>query len=360
MTRSTVRSGVVALTLVAVVAAGGCGGEKAAVEERGRVPVAVAQVGAGTVSPVMSYSGTVKPWRKVLLGAQIPGRVEKLHVDVGDRVTEGDLLVELGGEQLTEARARFAAIESDHERMKVLADRGAISEQAFEQSEAAYKAAKAGYDLVTGSARLRAPFSGIVSARYLDEGEVFTLMSMMTPSPAVLEIVKIDTVKVEIRVAEREKALVSSGLAAEVTSSALRGRTLRGEVTRVDPILDAMSRTAAADVVVANPGEVLRPGMFADVALALSPRSALLVPRDALVRQEGTAAFYVYVVDGGVARRRDLRLGESFGESVEVLAGLEDGESVVTAGRYRLRDGAEVEIVEAPAAASAGEEEAGR
>ncbi len=70
-----------------------------------------------------------------------------------------------------------------------------------------------------------------------------------------------------------------------------------------------------------NPGEVLRPGMFADVTLELAPHKALLVPRDALVRQEGTAVFYVYAIDAGVAKRRELRLGESFGSSVEVLGG---------------------------------------
>jgi membrane fusion protein (multidrug efflux system) len=351
--------GVVLAVAVIVVAVGGCGKKGAAVETAEKVPVETVQVSAGTVSPAVSYSGTVMPWRKVLLGAQIQGRVEKLHVDVGDRVTKGDLLVELAGEQLTEARARFTAVQSDYERMRALADKGAASPQAFEQTQAAYEAAKAGYDLVVASAELRAPFSGIVSARYLDEGEVYTLMSMMTPSPAILEIVKIDTVKIEIQIAEREKPLVEPGLSARVISTTQRGRTYTGEVTRVDPGLDQMSRTATADIVVSNPGELLRPGMFADVEITLAPREALLVPRDALVRQEGTAVFYVYAIDGGVAKRRELRLGESFESSVEVLGGLTEGEIIVTAGRYRLHDGSEVEVV-APSPSGAGAEEGGR
>lgn len=359
MREPIVRLCVVVLAVAAVAAIGGCGKKEAAVETAEKVPVETVQVSLETVSPSVRYSGTVVPGRKVLLGAQIQGRVERLHVDVGDRVTKGDLLVELAAEQLTEARARFTAIESDYERMRALAEKGAVSPQSFEQTQAAYEAAKAGYDLVVESAQLRAPFSGIVSARYLDEGEVYTLMSMTTPSPAVLEIVKIDTVKVEINVAEREKALVVRGLAAAVSSKALRGRTYRGLVTRVDPGLGGMSRTAVADIVVSNPGEALRPGMFADVELELASREALLVPRDALVRQEGTAAFYVYAVESGVARRRELRLGESFGSSVEVLGGLEEGETIVTAGRYRLHDGAEVEVVE-PSARGAGAEEGGR
>jgi membrane fusion protein, multidrug efflux system len=359
MRKPIVRWSFAVLAVAAVVALGGCGKKEAAVATAEKVPVETVQVGVETVSPSVSYSGTVVPWRRAYLGAQIQGRVEKMHVDVGDRVTKGDLLVELAGEQLTEARARFTAVESDYHRMQALADKGAVSPQAFEQAKAGYEAAKAGYDLVAASAQLRAPFSGIVSARYLDEGEVYTLMSMTTPSPAVLELVKIDTVKVEIQVAEREKSLVVPGLSASVVSGTQSGRTFDGRVDRVDPGLDRMSRTATADIVVSNPGEVLRPGMFADVQIELASREALLVPRDALVRQEGTAVFYVYAVDGGVAKRRELRLGDSFGSSVEVLDGLAEGDVIVTAGRYRLHDGAEVEVVE-PSTPSAVTEEGGR
>jgi len=359
MRNPVVRLCVVVLAVAALAAAGGCGKKEAAVETAEKVPVETVQVSIDRVSPSVSYSGTVMPWRKVLLGAQIQGRVERIHVDAGDRVTKGDLLVELAGEQLTEARARFTAVESDYERMRALAEKGAVSPQAFEQTQAAYEAAKAGYDLVVASAQLRAPFTGIVSARYLDEGEVYTLMSMTAPSPAVLEIVAIDTVKVEIHVAERDRAGVVPGLSARVVSKAQRGRTFSGRVTRVDPGLDLMSRTATADIAVPNPGQVLRPGMFVDVEIETASRDALLVPRDALVRQEGTAVFYVYAVDGGVAKRRELRLGDSFDSSVEVLDGLAEGEIIVTAGRYRLHDGAEVEIVE-PSAAGAGAEEGAR
>jgi multidrug efflux pump subunit AcrA (membrane-fusion protein) len=120
-----------------------------------------------------------------------------------------------------------------------------------------------------------------------------------------------------------------------------------------------MSRTATADIAVPNPGQVLRPGMFADVEIETASRDALLVPRDALVRQEGTAVFYVYAVDGGIAKRRELRLGESFNSSVEVLGGLTEGETIVTAGRYRLHDGSEVEVV-GPPPTDADREEGGR
>ncbi len=100
--------------------------------------------------------------------------------------------------------------------------------------------------------------------------------------------------------------------------------------------------------------------MFADVELTLAERDVLLVSRDAIIRQEGTGVFYVYVVDGGVARRHEVALGQGFGAGIEVLSGLSAGDDVVTAGRYRLRDGAAVRIRDSvrrgPGTAAAGEE----
>ena len=84
------------------------------------------------------------------------------------------------------------------------------------------------------------------------------------------------------------------------------------------------------------------PGMFADVELTLSEKEGLLVTRDAMIRQEGTGSFYAYVVENGTAHRRSLVLGDGFGEQVEVLEGLAAGDLVVTAGRYKLHNGARV------------------
>ena len=105
-----------------------------------------------------------------------------------------------------------------------------------------------------------------------------------------------------------------------------------------------MSRTSTADIVLDNPNHRLKPGMFADVQLTLASRRALLVPREAIVRQEGTGSFFSYEVSDGKAVRHDLTLGEGFGDRVEVLEGLSDGDTVVTAGRYKLHNGASVRV----------------
>lgn len=346
--------------LLAVLAAfglAGCGGEEAvrtAADER--VPVEVIEAVRSEVAPVLSYSGTVVPWRKALLGAQIQGPVERFHVDVGDRVEKGDLLAELASEQLTQAEAAYVAARKDWDRMESLHEKGAVTEQALDHANAGYQAANATYEMILESTRIRAPFAGVISGRFLDEGEVFVLMPSGAGAPAILEISKTDTVKVVIEVAERERPHVRAGLAALVSVDNHEGRVFEGRIRRIDPDLDRMSRTSTAEVIVVNQGEALMSGSFADVEVSLASREALLVPRDALVRQEGTGVFYAYVVDGGVARRRDLVLGGAYDEAVEVLGGLSSGERVVTAGRYRLHDGAEVAVavVGGPASAEGG------
>jgi RND family efflux transporter MFP subunit len=347
----------VVLTAIALVGCGQEGATQTAGDER--VPVELIEVTRSEVAPTLSYSGTVVPWRKALLGAQIQGPVERFRVDVGDGVARGDLLAELASEQLTQAEAAYVAARKDWERMESLHEKGAVTEQALDHANAGYQAAKATYEMVLESARIRAPFAGVISGRFLDEGEVFVLMPTGAGAPAILEISKTDTVKVVIEVAERERPSVRTGLRATVGVDNHDGRGFDGRIRRIDPDLDRMTRTSTADVVVSNRDGALTSGSFADVEVALAPREALLLTRDAIIRQEGTGLFYAYVVEGGVAHRRNLVLGDGFGEGVEVLEGLASGDRVVTAGRYRLHDGAEVTVAGEPAASTGDGEEGG-
>jgi RND family efflux transporter MFP subunit len=341
--RYAARTAVLVIPFLAVLA-GGCGQQEESVEADSRLPVETMTVSLSAVAPTLGYSGTVKAGREALLGAQIQGRVERLHVDIGDRVKEGDLLVEMAGEQLTQVKAQYAVAEKDWERMTALLGKGAVTQQAYDQTDAAYQAAKAAYEMVLESAQIRAPFDGVISARFLDEGEVFTLMPTGAGSPAIFELMQLDPAKIEVNASERERPFLRKGLAAVVTVDGYPGREFHGAIKRIAPAFDPMSRTSTAVVSIPNPDETLRPGMVADVKLSLPERDGLILSRDALMRQEGTGLFFAYVVDDGVARRHDLELGAAFGDGVEVVSGLSEGDEVVLAGRYRLHDGAEVYV----------------
>lgn len=334
------------IALAAAIAGGGCDrGEIPDASGVSAIPVETSRVEVGLVSPSLDYSGTVEPWREASVGAMMSGQIRRIHVEAGDRVDKGDLMVEMAGEQLTQAEARFVAVKKDWERVTRLFEKGAVTRQALDQADAAYQAAKASYELVLGSTQIRAPFPGVVTATYLEEGEVFILMpGGGTSSPAVVELVQMDTVKVHVDVAERHLTLVRPGVRAVLTADGRPGRTFQGHVRLVEPSLSAFTRSSRAELAVPNPGEVLLPGMFAHVTLELRPQETVLVPSRAVAQQEGAGTYYAMVVDGGIVVRRELELGAVYGEHYEVLRGLEGGEQVVTSGKFGLADGASVTV----------------
>lgn len=325
----------------------GCGREAA--DERTEAPVVAVEVATARVvrvNPSLEYAGSIEARREASVGAMMSGQIRKIYVDVGDRVEQGNLLVEMAGEQLTQAHAVFAAVRKDWERMGRLVEKGAVTQQAFDGADQAYQSAKAAYELVLESTRIRAPFSGTVSATYFEEGEVFVLMpGGASSSPALVELVQTDTVRVDVHVAERHLPLVRVDLRAELAVDSYPGRVFQGSIRLVEPVLDPHTRTSRAEIAVANPDRLLRPGMYADVELALEPRDALVVPRDALVQQEGTGNHFAIVVENGTTSRSQVELGEYHGDYVEVVSGLKHGDLVVTAGRHGLAGGTKITIV---------------
>ncbi len=343
------RSATVKLCVVALATAivgGGCGrGEISETRDEGAVPVGTTTVEVRLVSPTLDYSGTIEPWREASVGAMMSGQIRRIHVEAGDRVDKDGLLVEMAGEQLAQAEARFIVVKKDWERVTRLFEKGAVTKQALDQIEAAYQAAKAGYELALSSTQIRAPFPGVVTATYLEEGEVFVLMpGGGTSSPAIVELVQMDTVKVYVDIAERHLALVHRDIQAVLTVDGRPGRTFRGRVRLVEPSLNARTRSSRAEIAVPNPGEVLLPGMFAHVTLELPPREMILIPSRGVTQQEGTGTYFAMIVDEGVAVRRELQLGLMYGEDYEVLSGLKGGEQIVTSGRFGLADGASVTV----------------
>ncbi|MCK4546361.1 MAG: efflux RND transporter periplasmic adaptor subunit [Candidatus Eisenbacteria sp.] len=326
---------------------GGCGrGEKSDDLARPEaIAVEVVSVVAEEIERSISVSGSIRPWRQASLGAAMPGKVERMMVEVGDVVDGGELLVEMGGEQLTQAAAQLTALEKDWKRMRSLFDKGVVTQQAFDQVDAAHQGAKAGYELVLASTRVRAPFAGVVTEKYLEEGEVFTLFPGPAGSPALLRLEQVDTVNVVVSVPEVDIPEFQAGQAATLRVDAYPGRSFTGEVFRIEPSVDERTRTAEVEIRVANPERSLRVGMFADVSISVGEEPALLLPRDGLIRQVGTGIYYVFKVVEGEAQRSDVEVGRSYAENVAILTGLAEGDTVIVVGKTLVQDGCEVQVV---------------
>lgn len=171
---------------------------------------------------------------------------------------------------------------------------------------------------------------------------------LAAPQMPVALLVQMDAVRVQLQVAEPDFVRIREGMTVEVRPPALPDVVRSGEVTRVSPVLDRVTRTGQVEVTVDNPDHVLRPGMVAEVSLALSRREdVVMVPGPAIVMTPDTARTgqaALFVVDGDVARRRTVKLGPRYGDRIAIEEGVAAGEPVVVRGQHLLRNGSPIRV----------------
>ncbi len=310
------------------------------------IPVRTIRVQTHDIVRTLEFTGTIQPWKKTNLGAQMPGTIRRIFVEPGDRVQKDDLLVQMDDAQLTQARVRYELAKLDYERMKPLLEEGSIAPSQFDKIKGAYDAAKAGYELTLENTRIRAPFSGVISTKWMDEGEVFTLMLGPAGSPTILTLIQTDRVKIRVNIPESELTHIRNGLTALVTVDILPGKTYHGVISRIDPAIDPASRTFQAEIKLNNTSGELRAGMFARAAVQTGNAQVVAVPRSVLIRQTGTNKFYGFVINQNTAERRRITPGQHIDDLIEIKDGLQAGEVVVIEGQYLLKNGTKVQIID--------------
>lgn len=330
--------------------------EEATPEER-IVPVAVAPARTGLVADPVLGTGTIVPSRAVVVSAEGSGRVLKVSVKLGDRVERGQIIArldaEIQGAQLEQARAnqRAAAAmqalaQARANRADTLLPQGATtpSEQFAASQDLAAATAQADgaaaavtlAERAAADAAVRAPYGGRVAQVMLDEG------ALIGPGTPAFRLVDLDPITVRLGVPARDVALVRAGQPATVEVTSLPGERYLGEVSHVGPEADASSRTYPVEINLPNPDGALRSGMVARVEVIVGEREgAVLVPESAIVAERPPIMF---VVQDGVAQRREVTLGRIADGEVEVRAGVAAGEQVATLGRQHLSDGTRVSV----------------
>ncbi len=337
------------LLFVGIILISGCGSKKENPNEDNLdevIPVKVTKAVKKNYDVILEYAGTVEPYQKARIGAQMSGTVEKIYIKEGDLVKEGQILVQMNTQQLTQAKIQFELAESDYKRMKSLFEAGSIPEQQLERAKANYEAAKASYELMLSNTQIRAPFDGIVTEKLMNEGEVFTLVPTGGGSPGIITLMRMDLVKIKLSIAEKDFPFIKLNQPAEVTVDVYPDKVFVGRVVQKNPAVSSISRTFIAEIEVPNPQLLLRPGMFARVRIKIGQGQGVIIPESAVVPLPGSNVNYVFVVKDGVAQRRNIIIGKKFDGEVEVLSGVAENEQVVVLGQTRLADGVKVNIVE--------------
>jgi membrane fusion protein (multidrug efflux system) len=362
--RSTMgMTGMLALAL----AAGACGREGAAEQPKGGggggrgggfggpPAVETAAVERGAIAREIEVTGTVEPLRSVGVNAQMGGAVVAVAVEEGDAVQRGSVMARLDDRELTaqleSARASWEVARDNFARAQQLRERTVITQAEFDAARAAEAAARASLDQLRtrlSYAVVRAPASGVVTLKAVEVGAVVGAQTQL------FTIAEVSTLVTRVGVSELDVGALRDGQTARVMLDAYPGQRFDGRIRRIFPSADPATRLVPVEVALTGEGaRMARPGFLARVSFALGQRDGvLLVPASAVVGQNGGQQ--VFVVVDGKAQRRAVQTGISSEGRVEVLAGLREGEAVVTTGSNNVRNNADVRVVAGPGAAPAG------
>ena len=287
----------------------------------------------------------------VHLTTQLPGQVTGIYFHSGQHVRRGERLVQLDDSnqlaQLASDRAAVALAQADYQRAQRLFGTHAASAAQLQTARASYeraKAAVAGDRSTLAKLALSAPFTGWIGVREVNLGQY------LSPGTGIAALDVWDPLRVQFTVPQSRIALVQVGQEVHIEVDACPGQEFTARVTALGSEVDPASRNITVEARLPNPKRLLRPGMFAQARLLVgAPHEALAVPAEAITYN--TYGDFVYRVEAHkgeqVAVATTVRAGETRGGLTEILAGLEAGEQVVTAGQLKLHDGAPVRVAHA-------------
>lgn len=316
------------------------------------IPVEVSRVSFGDVRSAYAGTATLVPERQTQAVAKLGGIALEILVEEGDRVVAGQVLARLERDryefQAQQTEARLRKLENELKRASELHQRDLISTDEYERvrfDTEAQRAANGLAQLDLAHTEVRAPIAGVIAERMVKVG------NLVTQNQALFMIDDFDPLWAVLHVPERELDLLDAGQPATLRLDAFPGQAFSGSVLRISPVVDAETGTFKVTVTFSDDSGRLRPGLFGRVQVVHDSRMNVpLVPRTALMSEDGeTAVFVARKRDDGAgyeAERRTVTTGYGGAEGVEIRDGLVEGESVVTAGKNSLRDGAEIKIIE--------------
>lgn len=364
-------------------------------QDSGPVRVRTAQVVTRGLKRDVESVGSLFPYEEVVISSEIEGPVEAVNADLGDRVTQNQVLVRVSDEEqryllaqneaqlrqalerlglkdekdrvrdiketpdVRRAQADLFDAEQRYRRVRNLVEQQIGSRQDLDQAQARYQSAQAAYDNTLNQTRnliqdvertkaivdlqrkklrdtsIHAPFTAYVKERLVNVGQY---VRVNTP---VFTLVKTDPIRLRIEAPERMAPWIKVGQVANVSLEAFPARTFRGKIWRISPTVEQTKRTFIVEALIDNPIGELKPGSYAKAQIRTDKVDRiLLVPRRAVSYVFGSNK--AYVIKDGVIDAREIKLGDQFGEDVEIIEGVAEGEQIATTQLARLDTGSKV------------------
>jgi len=338
-----IRTVTIIVAVASLVACGGKGGDKAATTTKKEAEkVKVQTLENERIAKTLELSSTLEGYETMNISPSITGHIEHIYVEVGSRVQRGTMLVRMDQTQLNTTRINLASTKTELERVTALKASGSVSQQVYDQT-------KAGYDQLVEAERfqnentfVKAQFAGVISAKNYEDGEMYT-------GAPILTLTQISRLKAIINIPESYFPMVKQGMKVDVVSDIYPDEVFPATIEIVYPTIDPQSHTFQAKLNIPNNGEKIRPGMYVRTRLAVGEVDAIVVPYQSVLKLTGSNDRYVFVNDGGQARRVAVTLGQRFDDRIEIIPveanAMKAGDQLVITGQARLVDGDKLEIV---------------
>ncbi|MGO9481240.1 MAG: efflux RND transporter periplasmic adaptor subunit [Candidatus Kryptoniota bacterium] len=327
------------------------------------VEVSTAQ--RGSIAKTIQFTGDIDPYQTANIYPKVSGNLEAEFVNIGDYVHKGELLALIDttiySQNVGQARGTYLQAEATmtnakitYERNKSLLEQNLVAKQDVDNAETAYKvaqaqeqAAEAAYKNVftqLSYCRIVATFDGYITRRYFDPG-VYVTASTNGQNSTLFLLSEIREVKIMVNVLEDDIPYLKSVSSADVTVDAYPNLVFKGRITRISQQFDLATRTMPVEVDLDNPRLLLKPGMFANINLVLAKDdNVLILPTQDIIKDDSGS--YVYTISRDTtARKTYVKIGISQDNRNEILAGITDGEKILTVGQDLVANGMKVRVV---------------
>jgi membrane fusion protein (multidrug efflux system) len=296
----------------------------------------------------------VLPYQQATLYAKVAGYVKTVNVDKGDAVQAGALLADIEVPELLADRAKYRAelevADLDYKRTSDAQKKAPdlVVPLTVDTARSKYDVAKANLERVEtllGFAKITAPFSGIVTRRFVDPGAFIPAATSgsAAQNAALFTVMDFTKVRVQAAVPETEVPFIKVGLPVKVMVEELPTARVEGTLTRFSHALDESTKTMLAEIELPNPDGTLRPGMYANARITVERKpDALILPVDAVLFEKGRSS--VFTVADNKAKRITVKTGFNDNGSVEILDGVKLGDSVIVIGKQVIADGQPVKV----------------
>ena len=302
--------------------------------------VKVQKMETSTITREVVLSATLQGYETQNVAPSVTGKIEKIYVEEGSKVRQGDNLVRMDELQYKTAKLTYANLGVELARVEALLKTGSATQQSYDQLKLSYDQTAENIDFLEKNTYVKAPFDGVISAKNYEDGELYS-------GQPILVLTQISTLKAEIAVPERFFPMVKAGMKLDVRSEIYgQDQVFAATVERVFPTIDPASHTFTIKVKIPNGNDKLRPGMYVNAKLFLGEEEVIVVPYQAVLKLQGSDNRYVYINNGGVAKYVSVELGQRFDDQVEIISDeIKPNDELVVTGQARLVDGVKLEIV---------------